>query len=132
MIVVTIARRGWLLPKDRWDFPPREAWDAHRELLDDVREDVAALPPGTVVIHGGADGVDKTAGEAAVKAGHKVIVVAAWWDAWASEAPKVRNVYNCAAPVVRAYPGPMSRGTRHAIGLAKAAGCDVVVREPSV
>lgn len=25
-IVVTIARRGWLLPKDSWDFPPRERW----------------------------------------------------------------------------------------------------------
>ena len=25
-IVVTIARRGWLLPKDTWDFPPRKSW----------------------------------------------------------------------------------------------------------
>ena len=25
-IVVSIARRGWLLPKDTWDFPPRQSW----------------------------------------------------------------------------------------------------------
>jgi len=25
-IVVTIARRGWLLPRDSWDFPPRSGW----------------------------------------------------------------------------------------------------------
>lgn len=25
-VVVFVARRGWLLPADRWDFPPRTAW----------------------------------------------------------------------------------------------------------
>ncbi len=25
-IVVPLARRGWLTPKETWDFPPREAW----------------------------------------------------------------------------------------------------------
>jgi lactate permease len=26
-IVVTVARRGWLLPADSWDFPARDRWD---------------------------------------------------------------------------------------------------------
>lgn len=26
-VVVPAARRGWLLPKETWDFPPREQWD---------------------------------------------------------------------------------------------------------
>ncbi|MEX2473004.1 MAG: L-lactate permease, partial [Gemmatimonadota bacterium] len=26
LIVVTVARKGWLLPRDRWDFPPRGDW----------------------------------------------------------------------------------------------------------
>jgi lactate permease len=26
-IVTLAARRGWLMPKDSWDFPPKEAWD---------------------------------------------------------------------------------------------------------
>ncbi|GAB4144705.1 MAG: L-lactate permease [Cyanobacteria bacterium J069] len=26
-LVVPVARQGWLLPKDPWDFPPRDRWD---------------------------------------------------------------------------------------------------------
>jgi lactate permease len=43
-IVVTIARRGWLLPADRWDFPPSETWDA--EWVSGLEEELANVPEG--------------------------------------------------------------------------------------
>jgi len=43
-IVVTIARRGWLIPADRWDFPPSETWDA--EWVSGLEEELADVPEG--------------------------------------------------------------------------------------
>ncbi len=43
-IVVTVARRGWLLPADRWDFPPRSGWDA--EWVSGLEEELADVPEG--------------------------------------------------------------------------------------
>jgi lactate permease len=42
-IVVTVARKGWLLPTDRWDFPPRDSWKPEwvsglEDELSDVSE----------------------------------------------------------------------------------------------
>jgi len=43
-IVVSVARKGWLLPKDHWDFPPREAWDA--EWVSGLEDELADVPEG--------------------------------------------------------------------------------------
>jgi lactate permease len=46
-IMITFARRGWLVPRDRWDFPPRgdweEDWVSGLEVVDDPAS--AAVPP---------------------------------------------------------------------------------------
>lgn len=43
-IVVAVARRGWLLPTDRWDFPDRETWDA--EWVSGLEDELADVPEG--------------------------------------------------------------------------------------
>jgi lactate permease len=43
-IVVTVARRGWLLPGDHWDFPPRAAWN--EEWVSGLEEELADVPEG--------------------------------------------------------------------------------------
>ena len=43
-IVVTIARRGWLLPKDTWDFPERSSWDD--EWVSGLEDELADVPEG--------------------------------------------------------------------------------------
>lgn len=104
---------------------PREAHELHRRILADVAETVASLPQGSVVIHGGARGVDEAAGGAAKKAGHGQIVYEPWYDAWSRAAPTVRNAYVATAPRCIAWPSAASVGTVQAIGLARKAGVDV-------
>jgi len=43
-IVVYIARRGWLLPKDTWDFPPRESWED--DWISGIEDELADVPEG--------------------------------------------------------------------------------------
>ncbi len=43
-IVVAVARRGWLLPSDRWDFPPRDRWGA--DWASGLEEELADVPEG--------------------------------------------------------------------------------------
>jgi lactate permease len=43
-IVVTVARRGWLLPKDTWDFPPRADWQP--DWVSGLEEKLAAVQEG--------------------------------------------------------------------------------------
>ncbi len=43
-IVVTIARKGWLLPRDTWDFPERTSW--HEEWMSGLEEELADVPEG--------------------------------------------------------------------------------------
>jgi lactate permease len=43
-IVVTVARRGWLLPTDRWDFPARSTWE--EEWVSGLEEELADVPEG--------------------------------------------------------------------------------------
>lgn len=43
-IVVWIARKGWLLPADHWDFPPRESWSP--DWISGLEEDLADVPEG--------------------------------------------------------------------------------------
>ena len=43
-IVVMIARKGWLLPKDTWDFPPRESWED--DWVSGIEDELADVPEG--------------------------------------------------------------------------------------
>lgn len=48
-IMITFARRGWLVPRDRWDFPPREDWEedwvSGLEVVDESPTEATALRP---------------------------------------------------------------------------------------
>ena len=43
-IVVTVARKGWLMPRDTWDFPDRAAWQD--EWVSGLEEELADVPEG--------------------------------------------------------------------------------------
>jgi len=43
-IVVMIARKGWLLPADRWDFPARADWEP--EWISGLEDELADVPEG--------------------------------------------------------------------------------------
>ncbi|MDH3207034.1 MAG: L-lactate permease [Gemmatimonadota bacterium] len=44
VIVVLVARQGWLLPDDMWDFPARESWD--ESWVSGLEEELADVPEG--------------------------------------------------------------------------------------
>jgi lactate permease len=43
-IVVMVARKGWLLPNDHWDFPARDTWDD--EWVSGLEDELADVPEG--------------------------------------------------------------------------------------
>jgi len=99
--------------------------------LDSVKSYVAALPADTVVITGGAKGVDTVAEEAAKALGLKVVVHLADWNLYGKAAGQIRNqvvVDDCDRLV--AFWDGTSPGTRGAISLASKAGkLDKVYRD---
>jgi len=56
-----------------------------------VTEYVASLPPGTVIVSGGARGVDSYAAEAARLCGHVLVEYLPDWDTHGNAAGFVRN-----------------------------------------
>lgn len=44
IIVVSVARQGWLLPEDRWDFPDRSTWEAG--WVSGLEDELADVPEG--------------------------------------------------------------------------------------
>ena len=44
LIVVWVARRGWLLPADEWDFPARDSWQ--EDWVSGIEEELADVPEG--------------------------------------------------------------------------------------
>ena len=44
IIVVWVARQGWLLPEDTWDFPDRRTWD--QSWVSGLEEELADVPEG--------------------------------------------------------------------------------------
>ena len=104
---------------------PREHFALHREILADVGRTVEALPAGTVVVHGGAEGVDATAGQAARDVELAEEVVPPWYDAFGRDAPLVRNAYVATCPRLIAWPSGWGSGTQRAVELARKAGVEV-------
>ena len=90
---------------------------------DAVRRFVAGLPRGTIVVSGGARGVDDEAETAAVQHGLQKLVYPADWNRFGNKAGYVRNelIVN-KADVVVAFWDFQSPGTAHSIALALAAG----------
>jgi lactate permease len=43
-ITVWVARRGWLLPKDKWDFPGRASWQ--EDWVSGIEEELSDVPEG--------------------------------------------------------------------------------------
>lgn len=88
--------------------------------LERVRAFVETLPVGTVVIHGGAEGVDKAADAAARLCGLSVEVVRPEWNKHGRAAGPIRNramVESCDYLV--AFWDGLSKGTKSAIDAAK-------------
>lgn len=100
--------------------------------LDLVRRTVQSFEPGTVVISGGARGVDSEAERAAVEAGLETVVHRPDWDTHGKRAAFLRNqqiVEDC--DEVYAFWDGKSRGTRMTIDIAYKAGKFVVVVGPN-
>jgi hypothetical protein len=105
--------------------PERVAIVGSRDYLNlaAVRRYVLALPKGTIIISGGARGVDRAGELAAREAGLEVVIYWADWDTHGKEAGLLRNgsIVRDADRVVVFWDGK-SRGSAHTIALCKALG----------
>lgn len=97
-----------------------------------IAADVDALPPDSIVIHGGAPGADTLAAQAAQARGLHVARVDALWRRYGRSAGPRRNraMLLLHPDVVYAYPqgGP---GTAGMMALARERGIPVLVRTTS-
>lgn len=89
--------------------------------LPHVRRYVMAQPPGTIIISGGARGVDREAELAAYLAGFEVQIIFPDWKGLGKDAGYLRNldIVRQADQVVVFWDG-FSRGTSHVLGVARA------------
>ncbi len=99
--------------------------------IDHVLAYVRLLPPESVVVSGGARGVDEAAEAAALECGHRVESIAADWKNRGRRAGPERNakVVERADRVVAFWDGK-SRGTLDTIRKAVAAGKQCAVKRP--
>lgn len=93
-----------------------------------VQEYVCSLPPDTVIVSGGARGVDHMAEFAALATGKAVQIFKPDWNKHGKKAGYLRNIdiVNAADRVVAFWDG-VSKGTQHSITLAKKNGKPVEV-----
>lgn len=100
--------------------------------LQQVRDRVMLLPEGTIVISGGARGVDREAESAARERGLEVVVYRPDYDAYPGQiAPLKRNqriAEECDAMI--AFWDGVSTGTLHVMGIARRLGKHVEVVGP--
>ena len=88
--------------------------------LDKVREYVQDLPKGSIVVSGGADGVDETAEDEARKLGLEVISISPEWNKYGKTAGLIRNdLIVLTADCVVAFWDGVSRGTKYTIDKAR-------------
>lgn len=115
--------------------PPRIGSPSQRAEYDRLAADVpgflGTLPKNTILVHGGAEGIDRTARDALAAAGlHHPWEIVPWYDAFGQDAaPKIRNLYNCIGDRGAAWPSSWSRGTLDGIAKARAAGVAIDVRD---
>lgn len=100
-----------------------------------VKDFINKLPKNTIVVSGGARGVDITAESMARKIGLEVQIYPAQWSTLGRKAGYARNetIVANSDEVVAFYDGK-SRGTRHTINLAIKAGiyCHVIYDDNTV
>jgi hypothetical protein len=84
-----------------------------------------------IVVHGGARGADAIADRLAREYGCQVEVVQADWGRYGRAAGPIRNaeMVSRGAVVCLGFPIGISRGTRHCLAMAEAAGIHTVVTE---
>lgn len=98
--------------------------------LDRVRDFVRSLPPGTMVVSGGARGVDSAAETAAREAGVATEIHHADWDTHGRKAGPMRNALIIAnADAVVAFWDGESRGTLNALVQAHEAGLPITIHD---
>lgn len=97
-----------------------------RKLISDR---LFELPVDSTIVHGGARGVDRMAGQEAQKLGLLVEEHPADWDRHGKSAGFVRNqeMLDTGADLVLAFWDGRSNGTRHTIEIAERAGIPVEV-----
>lgn len=97
-----------------------------KENVFDTLEEVWRQIPFTHLIHGGASGADKLAGEWAQKVGLQVVVCPAKWDQHGRAAGPIRNrdMLQLKPALVVSFPG--NRGTADMVAKAKTAGVRVM------
>lgn len=102
-----------------------------RQALREAGQAAKTHPQGVVVVHGGARGADMIAGEIAREFGCMIEVHPADWQAHGKAAGPIRNAHmvKLGADVCLAFPLGESRGTRHCMHMAEAAGIPVKVYE---
>lgn len=92
---------------------------------------VRALPPGTVVVSGGAEGVDRWAEEAARERGFETLIFNADWEGLGRSAGPIRNEQIVAhSDRLVAFWDGRSRGTLNSIALASERGIPIEVFDP--
>lgn len=94
-----------------------------------IRRRLRTLPVNTVVLHGGARGADRLAGQIGRELGLHVAVMPALWDRYGRDAGRLRNVamLTMQPTVVIAFWDGRSPGTGMMIRLAGDAGVPVEV-----
>lgn len=92
---------------------------------------VASLPQDTVIVSGGAKGVDTWAALAAKECGLDTLIFPAEWDKYGKSAGFRRNadIVNACDRLVAFWDGN-SKGTAHSVGLAEKQGKPVEIVKP--
>ena len=98
---------------------------------DLVRKMVSNLPAGSIIVSGGARGVDSWAEAAAGQRGVKTLIFHADWDGLGRKARHIRNeeILTNADRVI-AFWDRASRGTLHTLVMASRAGLPFEVFDP--
>jgi hypothetical protein len=98
-----------------------------------IRARLAKLPPGSLVIQGGAPGADQLAAMACAALGIECLTCPADWAKHGKAAGPIRNqvMLDKRPGLVLAFPLPSSRGTWDMVAKAKAQGVPVEVIRPA-
>lgn len=104
--------------------------DKEDTLKEDIKSHLSCLDQKTtVVLHGGAKGVDSLVDEVAKSLGFTVKKEEAQWDKYGGVAGPIRNkkMIDMRPDKLIAYPAQNSRGTTNTIDLAKKAEIPTII-----